>query len=70
MMTDDASTLAYVKASARLLALPLDDARAERVATHLARTAGMAALLEAVDLPPEAEPAEIYSPGVFPSLLG
>ena len=54
-------TLAYVKASAALLRLPLDAARAQRVALHLERTAGLASLLEAFDMAPEDELAEIYS---------
>ena len=54
-------TLAYVKASAALLRLPLDAARAQRVAQHLERTAGLAGLLEAFEMGPEDELAEIYS---------
>lgn len=52
--------LTYVRASARLLDLPLDEARAARVAGHLQRTAALAALLERLDLTVEDEPAEIY----------
>ena len=40
-MTDD-EVLAYVKAAALAVSLPLDEARAQRVATHLARTAALA----------------------------
>jgi len=58
----DADALAYVHASAALLGLPLDAARAQRVAAHLQRTASLAALLEQAALTPEAEPAEIYCP--------
>jgi hypothetical protein len=58
----DDDMLAYVRASARLLDLPLDEARAERVAGHLQRTAALAALLERQDLTVEDEPAEIYCP--------
>ncbi|QBK03429.1 DUF4089 domain-containing protein [Hylemonella gracilis] len=54
--------LAYVRASARLLDLPLDEARAARVAGHLQRTAVLAASLERLELMVEDEPAEIYCP--------
>lgn len=64
-MTED-EVLAYVKASAVALALPLDEARAARVAVNLARTAAMAALLELVPLTPHDELAEIYCPAPFP----
>lgn len=64
----DVELLAYVKASASALDLPLDAARAQRVAGHLARTAVMAQLLDAVPLAPEDELAEIYSPLAFPPL--
>lgn len=63
----DADVLAYVKASAALLALPLDDARAQAVAAHLARTAALAKLMEQADLGPADEPAEIYRPAPFPA---
>lgn len=58
----EAETLAYVKASAAVLGIPLDDARAQRVAGHLERTAAMAALLEQVPLAPENELVEIFNP--------
>ena len=60
---NEAETLAYVKASAAALGVPLDAARALRVAGHLERTAAMAALLERVPLAPEDELAEIFNPG-------
>ena len=63
MGSDD--ILVYVNASAKLLALPLDDARALRVAQHMERTAGLARLLEATVLSPEDELAEIYCPAPF-----
>ena len=63
----DAEVLAYVKASAALQGVPLDGARAQRVAMHLARSAHLAALLDAVPLAPDDELAEIYSPLAFPS---
>ena len=65
MESDD--VLAYVKASAKLLALPLDDARALRVAQHMKRTAELARLLETAALCPEDELAEIYCPAPFPT---
>ena len=65
MESDD--ILAYVNASAKLLALPLDDERALRVAQHMERTAGLAQLLETACFSPEDELAEIYCPAPFPS---
>ncbi|RYX94526.1 MAG: DUF4089 domain-containing protein [Comamonadaceae bacterium] len=62
----EAEALAYVKASAAALALPLDDARAARVAVNLARTAAMASLLEDMPLAPHDELAEIFRPAPFP----
>lgn len=59
--------LAYVKATAASLDLPLDDARAERVAGHLAISAALANALESYPLPPEVEPAEVYCPAPFTS---
>ncbi|MDP2415978.1 MAG: DUF4089 domain-containing protein [Hydrogenophaga sp.] len=59
---NDEQTLAYVRASASALALPLDEARAQRVAVHLQRTAAMAALLEAFELTPHDEPVALYCP--------
>jgi hypothetical protein len=61
--------LAYVKASAAAQGLHLDDARALRVATHMARTAHLAALLDAAPLAVEDEPAEIYKPKPFVALV-
>jgi hypothetical protein len=60
--------LDYVHASAALLALPLDPARARRVADFLARSADMARQLEAAPLNVEDEPAEIYRPAPFPAV--
>ena len=56
----------YVRATARFLALPLDEAQVERVAVHLARTQAMVAALKDAPLHPELEPAEIYCPAPFP----
>ena len=60
-MTMDGTTMAaYVSASAALLRLPMDEARARRVADHLQRTAAMARLLENAGLAATDEPAEVY----------
>jgi hypothetical protein len=67
MMTE-AQTLIYVQAAAVTLDLKLDTAQAARVATHLQRTAALAALIDAVPLADEVEPAEIYCPAPFPPL--
>ena len=63
---EPAETLAYVKAAARAVNLPLDDTAAQRVADHMGRTAAMARLLDSADLAPEQELAEIYRPAPFP----
>jgi hypothetical protein len=59
---NEQQALNYVHASAELLGVPLDAARAQRVAGHLQRTAALAAMLQAVDLSVEDEPAELYCP--------
>ncbi|MGE0331903.1 MAG: DUF4089 domain-containing protein [Ramlibacter sp.] len=59
---NDEQILTYVKASAAAMGIPLDAARAQRVAGHLERTAALAALLERVPLAPEDELAEIFNP--------
>lgn len=64
-MTEE-ETLAYVQAAAVAVKLPLSDAQAQRVAKHLQRTAAFAALLDAFELAPHDEPAEIYCPAPFP----
>lgn len=64
----DAQVLNYVKAAALALDLPLDAARAERVAGHLARTAALAKVLESPPLAVEDEPAEVYCPAPFPQM--
>ncbi|HEY8360784.1 MAG TPA: AtzG-like protein [Ramlibacter sp.] len=66
----EAQVLAYVRATAALLALPLDEARVQAVALHLGRTVAMARLLDAADLAPEDELAEIYRPAPFPPQEG
>lgn len=62
-----AALLAHVRATADLLALPLDEARVQRVALNLQRTAALAALLDGVPLAPHDELAEIYCPAPFRS---
>ncbi len=65
------STLDYVNSTAQLLGIPMDAARAERVAAHLQRTVAMAALLDAGDLPVDVELAEIYCPAAYkPNEIG
>lgn len=66
---NDEELLAYVWMSAALLDLPLDAARAGRVAQQLARTAALAKLLESAPLAPEDEPAELYRPAPFPQAI-
>jgi hypothetical protein len=61
-MTEATALLDYVNATAALLGLPLDEARAMRVAENLARTAAMARVLEAVPLAEHDEPADLYCP--------
>ena len=58
-MTDE-EAVNYVKASAALQGLVLDDARAKAVAAHLARTAQLAQLLDGAPMGPDDELAEIY----------
>jgi Protein of unknown function (DUF4089) len=62
---NDVEVLSYVKTSAQLLGLSLDEARAQRVAGHLARTAALAQLLDARPMEVGDEPAELYSPLPF-----
>lgn len=64
---DEQEVQAYVRATARALNLPLDEARVQAVALHLGRTVALASLLEAVPLGPEEEVAEIYRPAPFPA---
>ncbi len=61
----ETQVLAYVKASAVAQGLVMDDDRARRVATHLARTAHLAQLLEVAPMTVEDELAEIYRPLAF-----
>ena len=66
---NESEVLAYVKASAAAQRLLLDDARAQRIAIHLARSAHLAQLLEDAPLGVDDEPAEIYKPMAFQPLL-
>lgn len=63
-MTDD-EALSYVNVTARALALTFDEPQAQRVAANLQRTAAMAQMLEACELEPHDELAEIYCPAPF-----
>lgn len=65
---NEQQALAYVKAAATAVALPLDEARAQRVAVHLGRTAVLAAQLDAFDLALSDESAEIFCPAAFPDI--
>ena len=65
-----AQALAYVRASAVALGIPMDDERLARVAGYLALSARFAALLDAADLGPEVEPAEVFCPAPFPPVSG
>ena len=65
----ETEVLAYVKASAIAQGLVLGDEQAQRVATHLARTAHLAQLLENTPLGVEDEPAEIYKPLAYAPVL-
>jgi len=62
---NEADVLNYVRSTATLLGIPVDDERARRVASHLQRTVAMAAMLDAANLPANAELAEIYCPAPF-----
>ena len=62
---NQADVLNYVTSSAVLLGIPMDAARAARVASHLQRTAAMAALLDAANLSVDDELAEVYCPAAF-----
>ena len=64
---NETQTLAYVRAVAAVVGLPLDEAQIARVAVHLQRTAGLAATLEDFPLTPHDEPAELFCPASFDS---
>lgn len=63
---EETEVLAYVKAAAMALGLPLDAARAQAVAQHFGRTVAIARVLDGAPLAPEQELAEIYRPAPFP----
>ena len=62
---NQAEILNYVTSTAELLGIPMDAARASRVASHLQRTAAMTALLDAANLSVDDELDEIYCPAAF-----
>lgn len=62
----ETEALAYVRAAAAVAGIALDDARAQAVATHFARTAALARQLEQAQLAPEDELVQIYCPAPFP----
>ena len=62
---NEADVLNYVNSTTVLLGIPMDAARAARVASHLQRTAAIAALLDAANLSVDDELAEIYCPAAF-----
>ena len=64
---EESEVIDYVKAAARAIDLPLDDAAVQRVAAHFSRTVAIARLLERAELAPEDELAEIYRPAPFPA---
>jgi len=64
-MDDDITD--YVRATARLLGLALDEPQVQRVAAHLLRTRALAASLDAVPLGADDEIAEIFRPAPFPA---
>ncbi len=65
---DEQQALAYVKAAAMAVGLPLDDARAQRAAVHMGRTAALAAQLDAFEMEVSEESAEIFCPAPFPAV--
>ena len=64
---EETQVLAYVKAAAQAVGMPLDDARAQAVALHFARSVPIARVLDAIELHPEHEPAEVFRPAPFPA---
>lgn len=63
---DETQVTGYVKATALALGIPLDEARAQAVALHFARTLAMARVLDQLPLAPEHEVAEVFRPAPFP----
>lgn len=64
---DAVTMLKYVQAASQALELPLDEARQQAVAAHLARTLVLAQMLEQAPLGVADEPAEIFRPAPFPA---
>jgi len=64
-MAED-EVLAYVRAAAVAMELPLDDAAARRVAVQLVRTSVLARLLDDAPLGVGDEPAELFRAAPFP----
>lgn len=67
---DKTQALNYVEVAAVAVGVPLDEARAERVAGHLELAAAFAKALDAYPLQPHDEPAELYCPAPFSSSHG
>ena len=65
----ESDLLAFVKASASLMGLQLDDARTQRVAEHLGRTAQLAKALDGLDLSHKDEMDGAYYPAPFSQSL-
>ena len=63
---DDTEALAFVKAAAAAVSLPLGDVQARRVAVHMQRTSLMAAQLDAFTMNVDMEPADVFTPAPFP----
>lgn len=64
---EENEVLAYVKAAALAVGLPLDEARAQAVALHFGRSVHIARVLDGVALAPGHEPAEVFRPAPFPA---
>ena len=64
---EENEVLDYVRATARMLEVPLDDERARAVALHLGRTVAIARVLASVPVAPADEIAEVYRPAPFPA---
>lgn len=64
---DAVTMLKYVQAASQALELPLDEARQQAVAAHLARTLVLAQMLEQAPLGVADEPAEVFRPAPFPA---
>lgn len=67
---EESEVLAYVKAAAQAAGLPLGEVRTRAVAEHFGRTLALARALDAAELAPEHELAEVYCPAPFPDSGG